>query len=192
MKSRFLTLVFVFASYVGWGQDVWVMDKAHSSIQFNVTHLIISQVTGKFEEFEGKIISSNENFNESNIDFTAQVASINTDNERRDSHLKSDDFFNADQYPKLQFVGKLLKQGDKYVLKGNMTIRDITHPVVFNVDYNGTITDPWGKQRAGFKVSGNIDRFDYGLNWNDLMETGGAIVGKDVEIVCNVELQKQA
>ena len=105
--------------------------------------------------------------------------------------LKSDDFFNAEQYPELHVKGKLVKNGSGYVLKGEMTIRDVTKPIVFDVNYNGTVTDPWGNTKAGFKINGSIDRFDYDLKWNALMEAGGAVVDKDINIVCNVELQKQ-
>ena len=159
---------------------------------FNVKHLVISEVGGKFKEFEGQVKSNSDDFDGSDIEFKAMVQSVNTDNEQRDGHLKSDDFFNAEKYPELKFNGKLVKNGSGYALKGEMTIRDLTKPIEFEVKYNGTVTDPWGNTKAGFKIMGTINRFDYGLKWNTLMEAGGAVVDKEINIVCNVELQKQA
>ena len=120
--------------------------------------------------------------------------SIDTDNERRDNHLKSDDFFNAEKYPNITFKGKSLKHvnGNKYKLKGDLTIRDVTKSVVLEVKYGGTITDNRGNVKAGFKITGMINRFHYQLNWDAAMEAGGLVVGKDVEIVCNIELIKQS
>jgi len=192
MKKRILTLALVFVSAWAMSQENWVMDKDHSEIKFGVSHLVISEVSGEFNEFDGKVVSSDEEFDGARIVFTAEVSSIDTDNERRDGHLKSDDFFAAEMYPQIKFDGKLVKNEGKYKLQGDLTMRGTTNTVVFDVDYNGTITDPWGNQKAGFKISGIVDRFDYGLNWNNLMETGGAVVGKEVRILCNVELQKQS
>lgn len=192
MKKRILTLALVFVSAWAMSQENWVMDKDHSEIKFGVSHLVISEVSGEFNEFDGKVVSSDEEFDGARIVFTAEVSSIDTDNERRDGHLKSDDFFAAEMYPQIKFDGKLVKNEGKYKLQGDLTMRGTTNTVVFDVDYNGTITDPWGNQKAGFKISGIVDRFDYGLNWNNLMETGGAVVGKEVKILCNVELQKQS
>ena len=192
MKTKLLLAVFLLSGSVLFGQSVWTLDKAHTEIQFNVNHLVISEVSGKFKEFDGSVRSKSDDFDGSEIEFKAMVASINTDNEQRDGHLKSDDFFNAEKYPELKFKGNLVKNGSGYVLKGEMTIRDVTKPIAFDVDYNGTVTDPWGNVKSGFKIKGTIDRFDYGLKWNTLMEAGGAVVDNEINIVCNVELQKQA
>jgi polyisoprenoid-binding protein YceI len=192
MKTRILTIAFAFVFSLGMAQGTWVLDKAHTNIEFNVTHLVISEVNGNFREFDGTVISSSEDFEGAEVQFTANVATIDTDNEKRDNHLKSDDFFNAENYPQLKFSGNMVKNGEKYLLKGEMTIRDITKPIQFDVKYNGKITDPWGNEKAGFKIMGVINRFEYGLKWNTMMEAGGAVVGEDVEIVCNVQLQKKA
>jgi polyisoprenoid-binding protein YceI len=152
---------------------------------------VISEVGGKFKDFDGQVKSNGDGFDGSEIQFKAFVESINTDNEQRDGHLKSDDFFNAAEYPELKFDGKLVKNGSGYILKGEMTIRDVTKPIAFDVQYNGTVTDPWGNTKAGFKITGSVNRFDYGLKWNTLMEAGGAVVDEEINIVCNVELQKQ-
>lgn len=192
MKTKLFITAFVLMASVVFGKDSWVLDKAHTEVKFNVQHLVISEVGGHFKEFDGSVTSSNADFDGSQIDFTAMVPSIHTGNEQRDKHLKSDDFFNAEEYPELKFNGTLVKKGDDYVMQGEMTIRGKTHPVEFDVEYNGTVKDPWGNEKAGFKIMGKINRFDYGLQWNTLMEAGGAVVDEEVEIVCNVQLQKQA
>lgn len=191
MKTKFMIPALMVVAHSMSGQVTWSLDKAHTEIKFNVNHLVISEVGGKFKEFDGQVISTNEDFDGSTIEFTAMVGSISTDNGQRDNHLKSDDFFNAEKYPELKFNGQLVKVATGYELRGDMTIRDVTKPIVFEVRYNGTVTDPWGNTKAGFKITGTIDRFDYGLKWNTLMEVGGAVADNEVRITCNVELQKQ-
>ena len=173
-------------------QTKWAVDKSHSKVQFAVTHLIISEVTGQFKSFDADVEASKDDFTDAKIQFSADVNSINTDNEDRDKHLKSDDFFNAEKFPKLTFIGKSFKKvgGKNYKLVGDFTIRDITKEVTLDVVYNGSVKDPWGNTKAGFKIKGEINRFDYNLKWNALMEVGGAVVGKTVSIVVDLELQK--
>ncbi len=192
MKTKLLITGLLLSGNLLFGQDTWTLDKSHTEILFSVKHLVISEVGGKFKDFDGELKKSGDDFDGSDIQFSALVESINTDNEQRDGHLKSDDFFNAAEYPELKVNGKLVKNGSGYVLKGEMTIRDVTKPIAFEVQYNGTVTDPWGNTKAGFKITGSINRFDYGLKWNALMEAGGAVVDEKINIVCNVELQKQA
>lgn len=172
-----------------FAQGKWNIDKAHSSIKFTATHLVISEVEGSFKTFTGSMESSKPDFTDAKINFTVDVASINTDNEKRDAHLKSDDFFNAEKFPRLTFTSTSFRKlkDNKYELKGELTIRDITKPVTFAVTYGGTVKDPWGNTHAGFKATTTIDRFDYNLKWNALTEAGGAVVGKDIEIRVNVE-----
>jgi len=174
-------------------QTNWKFDKAHSEIGFNVTHMLISEVSGNFKEYSGTIVSSSEDFQNSKIEFEAQIASIFTDNETRDKHLRSDDFFNAEKYPTLKFVSKSFTkvEGKNYKLIGDITIKGTTKEVTFAVKYNGTITGPWGKTRAGFKITGELDRFDYGLNWNKALETGGLVASKIVELDIKLELIKK-
>ena len=175
-------------------QSKWSFDKAHSKISFNVEHLVISEVNGQFASFDGAVTSSSEDFAGSSIDFSIEVASIDTDNDRRDGHLKSDDFFNAEKFPTITFKGKSLEkvEGNQYKLTGDLTIRDVTKEVVLDVKYGGTVKDPYGNIKAGFKVTGNINRFDYNLKWNAAMESGGLVVGENVEIVGNIELTKES
>jgi polyisoprenoid-binding protein YceI len=191
MKTKLLFAVLLLSGNLVFGQDIWTLDKSHTEILFSVKHLVISEVGGKFRDFEGELKSTGDDFDGSEIQFKAFVESINTDNEQRDGHLRSDDFFNASAYPELKFNGKLEKNGSGYVLKGEMTIRDVTKPIAFDVQYNGMVKDPYGNTKAGFKITGSVNRFDYGLKWNALMEAGGAVVDEEINIVCNVELQKQ-
>lgn len=171
---------------------LWTFDVAHSEIVFHATHLIITDVRGHFGSFDGQVWSDSEDFDGAGVEFSANVASIDTNNTDRDNHLRSDDFFNAEKFPKLTFKGHLLKHGENYRLTGDMTIRDITRNEEFQVVYRGKVKDPFtGMEKAGFKVSGKINRFDYNLKWNALMEAGGAIVGPEIRIECNAELQKQ-
>ncbi len=190
IKSIFLILLLV--STVIAAQTKWKFDKAHTTIGFSVTHLVITEVEGKFKKFGGKIITPGDDFENAQVEFWADVNSISTENKKRDKHLKSDDFFNAEKFPKLTFKSKSFKKvGEKkYKLVGDLTIRDKTKEVELDVTHNGTIKDPLGNTRAGFKIEGEINRFDFGLKWNKLMELGGAVVGKTVRIKINTELKK--
>lgn len=174
-------------------ETLWVVDKAHTKIGFAVTHLLISEVEGYFKDFDIKVISNGDNFENAKIEFTAKTASIFTDNERRDEHLRSDDFFNSEKFPEMKFVSKSFKKVGKnnYKLIGDLTIRDVTKQITLDVVYNGTVKDPWGNTKAGFNVSGQLNRFDYGLKWNALTELGGAVVDKIVKLRIHVELTKQ-
>jgi len=171
----------------------WVVDKAHSNVRFSVSHLIVSDVDGSFKSFDGSMTASKPDFTDASIAFAADVNSINTDNENRDKHLKSDDFFNAEKFPQIKFVSKSFKSlgNNKYSLAGDLTIRDITKPVTFDVNYGGTVTSAaMGGTHAGFKAKTTINRFDYNLKWNAATETGGAVVGKEVEITLNIDMKK--
>ena len=192
MKLVVLLLAGLFVSTLTKGQGGWTLDKSHSAIKFTVEHLVIAEVDGKFTSFDGTMEASKPDFTDAKISFTADVASINTDNESRDNHLKADDFFNAEKFPKMTFTSTAFKKvGDKkYQLSGNLTIRDVTKPVVFEVTHGGTVKDPWGNTKAGFKATAKINRFDYNLKWNTITEMGGAVVGSDVTIIVNVEFAK--
>lgn len=167
----------------------WNLDKSHSSVKFSVDHMVISETEGSFKIFGGSLSSPAPDFENAAITFTVDVNSINTDDEGRDKHLKSDDFFNAEKYPKMTFTSTSFKKvkGNAYVLEGNLTIRDVTKKVKFAVIYGGTVKDPWGNIKAGFKASGTINRKDFGLKWSALTEAGGAVVGEEVRMLINVE-----
>ncbi len=169
----------------------WVIDKPHTNVKFSVAHLVISDVDGNFKSFDGTMESSKPDFSDAKITFTADVNSINTDNDMRDNHLKSDDFFNAAKFPQIKFVStSFTPVGDnKYKLVGNLTIRDVTKPVTFDVKYGGTVA-AMGGTHAGFKATTTIDRFDYNLKWSKTTEAGGMVAGKDVEITINADFKK--
>ena len=170
---------------------IWTADKAHTSVKFSVAHLVISDVDGNFKSFDGSMESSKPDFSDAKITFTADVNSINTDNEMRDNHLKSDDFLNAAKYPQMKFVStSFTPQGDnKYKLVGNLAIRDVTKSVTFDVKYGGTVV-AMGGTHAGFKATTKIDRFDYNLKWSKATEAGGLVAGKEVEITINADFKK--
>ena len=169
----------------------WVVDKPHTNVKFSVAHLVISDVDGNFKSFDGSMESSKPDFSDAKITFTADVNSINTDNEMRDNHLKSDDFLNAAKFPQIKFVStSFTPLGDnKYKLVGNLTIRDVTKSVTFDVKYGGTVV-AMGGTHAGFKATTKIDRFDYNLKWSKTTEAGGMVAGKEVEITINADFKK--
>lgn len=173
--------------------NIWTQDAAHSQIKFTVTHMVISEVIGGFKEFDVTLKQGKEDFSGSTFEVTVKTASINTENEARDKHLRSDDFFNAEKYPVITFTNTSFeKTGEnKYKITGNLTIRDVTKPVVLDATYNGQITDPWGAQRAGFKATTSINRLDYGVKWNKAIEAGGVVVSDNVDLTILVELVLQ-
>jgi len=188
-KLNTLLALLVFAG-TAMAQTTWTIDQPHSKIGFNVTHMVVAEVDGSFKDFEGKVVSNAADFNGATIEFSAKTASIDTDNEKRDNHLKSDDFFNAEKFPEIKFKGKLVKEGDKYVLKGDLTMRDVTKPVTLDVTYGGTVK-AFGGEKAGFKITGKVNRQDYGLKWSKATEAGGLVVSDEVQIVAKVELNKE-
>lgn len=171
----------------------WTIDPLHSEVTFKVKHLVISSVTGKFSSIEGNIESSKDDFTDAKIEFSAAVDSISTGNDQRDGHLKSPDFFDAANHPKVKFVStQVSKKDDKdYVLKGDLTIRGVTKPVELQVEFGGTQKDFYGNTVAGFELSGKINRQDFGLQWSAVTETGGIVVSDEVKIFANVELHKK-
>ncbi len=172
-------------------QTKWKLDKGHSSVRFSVNHMVVSEAEGTFKMWDGTVEHSKDDFSDAKIAFTVDVNSINTDNERRDGHLKSDDFFNAEKYPTIKFESTSMKPlgNNKYSLSGNLTIRDVTKPVTFEVSHGGVIAGGRGR-KAGFKATTTINRFDYNLKWDRATETGGLVVGKDVEVTVKVELDE--
>ena len=173
--------------------SAWKVDATHTSVKFKVSHLTVSEVEGKFKVFGGSIDAPTADFNNAKVNFNVDVNSITTDDENRDKHLKSDDFFNAEKYPSMTFAGTSFKKvkGNIYYLEGNLTIRDVTKKVKFAVLYGGTVKDPWGNIKAGFKATGKISRKAYGLKWNTLTEAGGAVVGDEVNMALDLEFAKQ-
>lgn len=171
--------------------QTWKVDASHSNIGFSVPHMVVSEQEGNFKEYSITVISKTDDFNGAEVEFSAKAASINTANEKRDGHLASADFFDAAKYPEVSFKGKLVKENGKYLLKGDFTMKGVTKAVTFDVTYGGTVK-AWGKDVAGFKINGKVNRQDYGLTWSKTIETGGLVVGDEVTITCKVELNKQA
>ncbi len=173
-------------------KETWAVDKSHTKIQFSARHMIISEVTGLFNDYELKMQASKD-FSDLDVELDVNVASIDSGITDRDNHLKSPDFFDVENFPKMIFKSKSVKviNEEKFKLFGDLTIRDVTKPIELDVIYGGTIKDPWGFTRAGFRIQRSVNRFDYNLKWNALMETGGAVVSKNINIVCDVEVTKQ-
>ena len=168
------------------------IDQAHSDILFKVKHLMITTVTGQFTSFEGEMESSNEDFSDAKISFSADVNSIDTRNEQRNEHLKGDDFFNAAEFPKILFQnGSLAKTGDNYTLSGDLTIRNNTKQVTLSATYSGKMTDPWGQVKVGFEAEGVIKRKEFGLMWDTVTEAGGVVVSDEVKLILNVQFVQQ-
>ena len=170
----------------------WTIDSAHSEITFKVKHLVISTVTGKFKDFDASIESDNEDFENAMIAFEANIDSIETGNEDRDNHLKSEDFFNATEYPKMIFESSSFKKtGDgEYKLVGELTIRDKTKQVELDAEYGGTVVDPYGNTKAGFDVTGKINRKEFGLTWSAVTEAGSVVVSDQVKLNLNVQFTR--
>ncbi|MGN6509279.1 MAG: YceI family protein [Chitinophaga sp.] len=172
----------------------WKIDPTHSEIEFKVKHLMITNVTGHFAEYDATLEANAEDFSDAKISFEANVNSVSTKNAQRDEHLKGEDFFDAANYPKLSFTSTSVKKKDEenFVLNGDLTIRGVTKPVQLNVDYNGITVDPWGQTKAGFELSGKINRKDFGLSWSATTEAGGLVVSDEVRLVLAVQMVKQA
>jgi polyisoprenoid-binding protein YceI len=172
----------------------WIIDPMHSEVEFKVKHLMISTVTGKFGSYNAEVTTPGDDFSQAKIHFTADAASVNTGNEQRDGHLKSDDFFNAEQFPQIVFdsTGVNKVSDTEYKVTGDLTIRDITKSITLDVEFNGTMSDPYGQFKAGFEVTGKINRKEFGLKWSATTEAGGIVVSDDVKIHCNVQFVKQA
>ncbi|SFH11322.1 YceI family protein [Pedobacter insulae] len=188
MKKLILFIIALNISVAAYAQTKWTVDPMHTFVNFAVKHSGISFVDGTFKKFEGTITSNKTDFTDSHISFAADVESISTNVEMRDKHLKSDDFFNAEQYPKMTFESTSFKKkrDNVYVLTGNLTIRDVTKEVRFNVVYGGTVTDPKGNSKAGFLATTKINRLDYHINYDPT----GAGIAKDVHITLNLQFAK--
>ncbi|MFN8166386.1 MAG: YceI family protein [Bacteroidia bacterium] len=171
----------------------WKIDAAHSKIRFSAKYLVISDTEGEFKKFDGTITSSKADWTDLQATITIDVNSINTDNDMRDGHLKSDDFFNAEKFPTITFKAISVKNlgGNKYMLTGDLTIRDVTKRVEVPVVFGGTVKDPWGNLKAGFKATGTINRKDFGLKYTNAAATGEAVVSDNVEFTIDLVLIKQ-
>lgn len=172
----------------------WILDPTHSEISFRVKHLMISNVKGVFSEFSAETLAEHDDFSSAAITASISAASINTGNADRDAHLRSADFFDAGAFPTIEFksVSFTRKDDENYELAGELTIKGISKRITLDVEYGGLMKDPWGNLKAGFSVSGKINRKDWGLNWNAALETGGVLVSDEVKISAEVQFLKQA
>lgn len=169
---------------------IWKIDPMHSEVQFKVKHLMISTVTGDFKAYDATVETESEDaFENAKISFSAQIDSISTGNEQRDGHLKSGEFFDAEAFPTLKFES-ISYAGS--VLKGNLTIKDVTKEIELEAEFGGLMTDFYGQTKAGFEISGKINRKDFGLTWSGITEAGGVVVSDDVKLILNVQMTKQA
>ncbi|MGM0944885.1 MAG: YceI family protein [Bacteroidota bacterium] len=170
----------------------WTIDPTHSEVSFKVKHLVISTVTGYFKKFEGAAESTSEDFDGASVSFTADIDSIDTNQTDRDNHLKSADFFDAANYPKLSFEGKIAKNGGDYKLVGNLTMRGNTKEIELDVDFGGVAGDPYGQTKAGFEIEGKVNRKEFGLSWSAVTEAGSVVVSDQVRLILSIQLVKQA
>ncbi len=173
-------------------KTTWNVDKSHSSVKFNIDHMVISEVEGGFKEFSADVKSDKPDFTDVKGSFTVDVNSITTDNEKRDAHLKSADFFDAEKYPNMTFTIKKFTKvnGKQYKVTGDLTLHGVTKTVILNAKFGGIIKDPYGLTRTGMTVSGEIDRYAFGLKYNAALEAGGLTIGQKVRIKINLELTK--
>ena len=172
----------------------WALDPAHSEVQFKIKHLVISTVTGSFKSFQGTAQTEGDSFENAQAEFSLDVDSIDTNNEMRDGHLKAEDFFDVAKYPSIKFQSTAFTKtsGDNYQLTGDLTIKDVTKPVTLDVEYGGTAVDFYGNTKAGFEVTGKINRKDFNLSWGGITEAGAIVLGDDVKLSFNVQFAKTA
>jgi polyisoprenoid-binding protein YceI len=172
----------------------WAIDPMHSEVQFKVKHLVISTVSGFFKSFSGTVEAGDEDFSDAKIEFSIDIDSLDTTQTQRDEHLKSAEFFDAATYPHITFKStSFTKTGDdEYTLKGDLTIKGVTKPVTLDVEYGGSAADFYGNTKAGFEVTGKINRKEFGLTWDGVTEAGSIVVGEDIKLTINAQLTKQA
>jgi polyisoprenoid-binding protein YceI len=176
------------------GTALWRIDATHANVEFGVRHLMISTVKGRFGTLDGTVTVEDGDPTTAQIDVTIEAASLDTRVEQRDAHLRSADFFDVEKYPALTFTSKRVERAGEDDLRvvGDLTIRGVTREVALDVEELGTVRDPWGNDRAAFSAKGKIDRTDFGLTWNQAIETGGVLVGDQVKLSIEVELVRQA
>ncbi len=172
----------------------WVLDASHSELEFRVKHLMISNVKGEFKKFDATFEGDVASLSDAKISATIDASSIYTNEDKRDEHLRSEDFFDVEKFKDITFVGTSIKSksDDEFELTGDLTMKGITKPVTLNVEFGGVIKDPWGNDKSAFSFSGEINRKDWGLNWNSALEAGGVLVGEKVKINGEVQFAKQA
>ncbi len=190
---RSLLILMAFISVAAFAQtQEWKFDPAHSSINFSIDHLTIAEVSGKFSDYQIQMKSDRQDFSDAKLEVLVQVASIDTGVPQRDEHLKSPDFFYVEKNPSLKFVGKKItkQKNGKYKILGSLTINGVTKDLTLDGTISSPIKDPWGSQRVGLVLSGKLDRYDYGMKYNSVLDNGGFVIGKEVRLRASVELTK--
>lgn len=173
----------------------WLLDPMHSEVQFKIKHLVISTVTGSFSTFAGSMESTGDDkFENAQVEFSLDVESISTNQEQRDAHLRGEEFFDAAKFPQIKFVSTSFVStgGNEYKVTGNLTVKDVTKPVTLEAEYGGSAVDFYGNHKAGFEVTGKINRKEFGLTWGAVTEAGSIVLGDDVKLIINVQFAKQA
>jgi len=172
--------------------EKWELDVAHSSVGFSVRHMVVTKTHGKFNDFTGYIDFDGKNVEKGSVEITAQIASIDTDNKKRDDHLRSPEFFDAEKFPTMTFKSKkvIKGSGSEFKLEGDLTIKDVTKEVTFDCEFNGVINDPMGNTRAGFSAVAKINRQDFNVKWSKKLDAGGLVVGDEVKINLEIEAVK--
>jgi len=194
MKNIIFSTTILLSSISAFSQTTqWGYDLGHAKVGFSISHFGISETEGKFTKFEGLVLAEKPDFSDAKIDFTIDVNSINTEEPQRDAHLKSADFFDIAKYPTITFKSKSLKPvgKNKFKMIGDITMHGVTKQIELDVTYKGTVVDPYKNTKAGFKISGTLDRTDFGLVWNGKLATGDLLVGNDVDLDVNIELIKK-
>lgn len=171
----------------------WVLDPTHSELSFKIKHLMISNISGSFQQFQVAVETQDDDFSTAQIQVTAEIASIHTNNEQRDHHLRNSDFFEAETYPQLRFQSTKIEKlsDDTFTVYGDLMMKGVSKPVKLSVEYSGVTKDPWGGVRAGYTISGKLNRSDWGINFNGVLETGGVALGEEVKLTSEIQLVKQ-
>ncbi len=172
----------------------WDFDLSHSSVNFHVRHLMVSKVHGRFQTWGGSLVLDDQDITKSRVEVTIDTASIDTKEDKRDAHLRSADFFDAETFPQMTFKSTAVKKisDEELEVTGDLTIRGETKPITLKVETNGQVKDPWGGTRTGFSAKASISRKEFGLHWNALLEAGGVVVGDKIEITLEIEAIKKA
>ena len=195
-KNSILTLLTLALSLLAFGSagaDTYMIDSAHSSVGFQIKHLAIAKVNGSFTDFGGSFEFALGKADTWSVEAEIQMASVNTGNEKRDAHLRNEDFFDVEKYPTMTFksTGVKMSSDSEGKLMGDLTMHGVTKPVELDLEYNGAVTDPWGNEKVGFSAYGTIDRKDWGLTYNSVMDSGGLVLGEKVKVSLEIEAVKQ-
>ena len=190
LKKPLILVAALMIFAVGVQAETWTVDATHSSMSFSVSHMVVSKTKGGFNDFEGTINFDGKNLAAGSVELSAKIASIDTDDEKRDGHLKGADFFDAEKYPTMSFksTSVVVGEGSEFKLVGDLTMKGVTKEVTFDCELNGVVDDPWGNTRAGFSAGTTIDRQDFGISFSKTMDAGGLMVGNDVSISLELEV----